>query len=173
MTRDSLQLKGRLTPGQLDGRNACSPSYLAFSKTLRIWYTIHCLPLIGKHLSRDRSIGQGANDPRVKQAEADQIVSAMQAKDVPVTYVLFPDEGHGFARPVNNIAFNAVVEAFLAKFLGGRAEPIGETVAQSSATVPHGAEFAPGLSEALATPDEVRTLIRVDFPTLDLPKRKL
>jgi len=93
-------------------------------------------------------IGQGANDPRVNKAESEQIVDAMKAKGIPVTYVLFPDEGHGFARPANNIAFNAVTENFLGKCLGGRAEPIGETVRKSSATVPHGAEFAPGLVEA-------------------------
>jgi dienelactone hydrolase len=94
-------------------------------------------------------IGQGANDPRVKQAESDQIVAAMQAKNIPVTYVLFPDEGHGFARPENNIAFMAVTENFLSQCIGGRAEPIGGTVAASSAKVPHGAEFAPGLKVAL------------------------
>jgi dipeptidyl aminopeptidase/acylaminoacyl peptidase len=96
-------------------------------------------------------IGQGANDPRVKQAESDQIVAAMQAKNIPVTYVLFPDEGHGFARPENNIAFMAVTENFLSQCIGGRAEPIGSTVAASSAKVPHGAEFAPGLKAALGT----------------------
>jgi dipeptidyl aminopeptidase/acylaminoacyl peptidase len=96
-------------------------------------------------------IGQGANDPRVKQAESDQIVAAMQAKGIPVTYVLFPDEGHGFARPENNIAFMAVTENFLAKCIGGRAEPIGDTVAKSTAKVPHGADYAPGLKAALAT----------------------
>lgn len=95
-------------------------------------------------------IGQGANDPRVKQAESDQIVAAMQVKKIPVTYVLFPDEGHGFARPENNIAFMAVTENFLSGCVGGRAEPIGGTVAASSAKVPHGAEFAPGLKAALA-----------------------
>jgi len=95
-------------------------------------------------------IGQGANDPRVKQAESDQIVAAMQAKNIPVTYVLFPDEGHGFARPENNIAFMAVTENFLSSCLGGRAEPIGGTVAASTAQVPHGAEFAPGLAAALS-----------------------
>jgi dipeptidyl aminopeptidase/acylaminoacyl peptidase len=94
-------------------------------------------------------IGQGANDPRVKQAESDQIVNAMKAKGIPVTYVLFPDEGHGFARPENNLAFNAIAESFLAKCLGGRAEPIGGTVRASTAQVPHGAEFAPGLVDAL------------------------
>jgi dipeptidyl aminopeptidase/acylaminoacyl peptidase len=101
-------------------------------------------------IQRPLLIGQGANDPRVRQAESDQIVAAMQAKNIPVTYVLFPDEGHGFARPENNIAFMAVAENFLARCLGGRAEPIGMTVAQSTAVVPHGAQFAPGLSEALA-----------------------
>jgi dipeptidyl aminopeptidase/acylaminoacyl peptidase len=95
-------------------------------------------------------IGQGKNDPRVNEAESQQIVDAMKAKGIPVTYVLFPDEGHGFARPVNNIAFNAVAENFLAKCLGGRAEPIGDALVASSAVVPHGAEFAPGLQAALA-----------------------
>ncbi|HEY0043308.1 MAG TPA: S9 family peptidase [Allosphingosinicella sp.] len=96
-------------------------------------------------------IGQGANDPRVNVAESEQIVAAMKAKNIPVTYVVFPDEGHGFARPVNNIAFNAVAENFLAKCLGGRAEPIGTALKPSTARVPHGAEYAPGLSEALGT----------------------
>ena len=95
-------------------------------------------------------IGQGANDPRVNVKESEQIVDALKAKNIPVTYVVFPDEGHGFARPQNNIAFNAVAENFLAKCLGGRAEPIGGALKASTAQVPHGAEFAPGLSEALA-----------------------
>ncbi|HRF83688.1 MAG: S9 family peptidase [Xanthomonadaceae bacterium] len=94
-------------------------------------------------------IGQGANDPRVKQAESDQIVEAMQAKNIPVTYVLFPDEGHGFARPENNKAFNAVAENFLAKCLGGRAQPIGADLDGSSTTVPAGAAGVDGLAEAL------------------------
>ncbi|MEO6065656.1 MAG: S9 family peptidase [Lysobacterales bacterium] len=96
-------------------------------------------------------IGQGANDPRVKQAEADQIVDAMQAKNIPVTYVLFPDEGHGFARPENSKAFNAVTEAFLAECLGGRFEPIGADFAGSSIGVPAGAEYVPGLADALTS----------------------
>ncbi|HWH19750.1 MAG TPA: S9 family peptidase, partial [Solirubrobacterales bacterium] len=73
-------------------------------------------------IARPLLIAQGANDPRVKQAESDQIVQAMQARGIPVTYVLFPDEGHGFARPENNLAFTAVAEQFLAAHLGGRAE---------------------------------------------------
>jgi dipeptidyl aminopeptidase/acylaminoacyl peptidase len=100
-------------------------------------------------IARPLLIGQGANDPRVNVRESDQIVSAMQAKNIPVTYVVFPDEGHGFARPVNNIAFQSVAENFLGKCLGGRAEPIGATLQASTAQVKHGAEFAPGLAQAL------------------------
>jgi dipeptidyl aminopeptidase/acylaminoacyl peptidase len=68
-------------------------------------------------------IGQGANDPRVKQAESDQIVAAMRKNNKPVEYLVFPDEGHGFARPENRLKFYAATEQFLAKYLGGRAEP--------------------------------------------------
>jgi dipeptidyl aminopeptidase/acylaminoacyl peptidase len=101
-------------------------------------------------IARPLLIAQGANDPRVKQAESDQIVRAMQAKGIPVTYALYPDEGHGFARPENNLSFAALTEAFLARCLGGRAEPIGGDLAGSSLTVPVGAEEVPGLTAALA-----------------------
>lgn len=94
-------------------------------------------------------IGQGANDPRVKQAEADQIVNAMREKGLPVTYVLYPDEGHGFARPENRMSFNAVAEAFLAGQLGGRYEPVGDDFKGSSIKVPEGAQYVPGLKAAL------------------------
>jgi dipeptidyl aminopeptidase/acylaminoacyl peptidase len=67
-------------------------------------------------------IGHGANDPRVKQTEADQIAFTMKQKNIPVEYVLYPDEGHGFARPDNRIDFNGRVELFLEKYLGGRSE---------------------------------------------------
>jgi dipeptidyl aminopeptidase/acylaminoacyl peptidase len=67
-------------------------------------------------------IGQGANDPRVNKAESDQIVGAMRKNDKPVVYYVFPDEGHGFARPENRLAFFAASEEFLAKYLGGRSE---------------------------------------------------
>ena len=96
-------------------------------------------------------IGQGQNDPRVNVKESAQIVTAMQAKKIPVTYVLYPDEGHGFRRPENNTAFNAVAEQFLAgKCLGGRVEPIGRDFDGSSITVPVGADLLPGLEAALA-----------------------
>jgi dipeptidyl aminopeptidase/acylaminoacyl peptidase len=101
-------------------------------------------------IQRPLLIGQGANDPRVKQAEADQIVKAMKEKGIPVTYVLYPDEGHGFARPPNRLSFNAITEAFLAPILGGRSEPIGKDLDGSSLQVPAGADRVPGLPEALA-----------------------
>ncbi len=69
-------------------------------------------------------IAQGANDPRVKQSESDQIVAAMREKQLPVEYLLFPDEGHGFAQPVNRLKFYQKAEEFLAKYAGGRQEPI-------------------------------------------------
>jgi dipeptidyl aminopeptidase/acylaminoacyl peptidase len=96
-------------------------------------------------------IAQGANDPRVKQAESDQIVGAMKAKNIPVVYALFPDEGHGFARPENNVAFMAIAEAFFAQHLKGRAEPIGDAFQGSSVTVPHGKELVPGVADAIAS----------------------
>lgn len=100
-------------------------------------------------ITRPLLIGQGANDPRVNVRESDRIVDAMKAKNIPVTYVVFPDEGHGFARAVNNIAFQAVAENFLGQCLGGRAEPIGGALQESTAQVRHGAQFAAGLKDAL------------------------
>ncbi len=99
-------------------------------------------------IRRPLLIGQGENDPRVKQAEADQIVEAMKEKDIPVTYVLYPDEGHGFARPENNLSFFAVAEAFLATSLQGRFEPVGDDFAGSSIQILEGAEQVPGLPES-------------------------
>jgi dipeptidyl aminopeptidase/acylaminoacyl peptidase len=67
-------------------------------------------------------IAQGANDPRVKQAESEQIVEAMKSKGIQYEYMLFPDEGHGFAKPENRLKFYAAAEKFLAQHLGGRYE---------------------------------------------------
>jgi dipeptidyl aminopeptidase/acylaminoacyl peptidase len=100
-------------------------------------------------ICRPLLIGQGANDPRVKQAESDQIVAAMQAKNIPVTYVLYPDEGHGFARPESSRSFHAIAEVFLAKCLGGRCEPIDDDFEGADLTVPVGVEEVPGLADAL------------------------
>ncbi|MBI1403461.1 MAG: prolyl oligopeptidase family serine peptidase [Porphyrobacter sp.] len=96
-------------------------------------------------------IAQGANDPRVKQAESDQIVGAMKQAGIPVTYVLYPDEGHGFARPENNIAFFAIAENFLAECIGGRAEPLGDALKPSSTEIVEGAEHVQGLTAAVGS----------------------
>jgi len=80
-------------------------------------------PLFKAHqIKKPLLIAQGANDPRVKQAESDQIVQAMRQKQLPVEYLLFTDEGHGFARPENRMKFMAAAESFLNKYLGGRSE---------------------------------------------------
>ena len=88
-------------------------------------------------IKRPLLIGQGANDPRVTQKESEQIVAAMEAKGLPVTYVVYTDEGHGFARPENRIDFFARSEAFLGACLGGRVEPLpaGDKVPGSTAVV--------------------------------------
>ncbi len=95
-------------------------------------------------------IAQGANDPRVNRNESEQIVRALAERGVPVTYALFPDEGHGFVRPGNGLAFYAITEAFLAEHLGGRYEPIGPALDGSSITVPVGADQVPGFARAMA-----------------------
>ena len=117
----------------------------------------------GRNLLRERSpltyvdriqkpilIAQGANDPRINKNESGQIVQAMQDRKIPVTYALYPDEGHGFVQPGNGISL-ALTEAFLSMHLGGRYEPIGSALNGSSITVPVGADQVPGLAEALLT----------------------
>jgi dipeptidyl aminopeptidase/acylaminoacyl peptidase len=100
-------------------------------------------------IQRPLLIAQGANDPRVKQAESDQIVQAMKQKGIPVTYVLYADEGHGFNRPENRTSFYAVAETFLAQCLGGPYEPVGSDFKGSSIIVPAGSDQVYGISEAL------------------------
>jgi dipeptidyl aminopeptidase/acylaminoacyl peptidase len=117
----------------------------------------------GRALLRDRSplhragnirrpllIAQGANDPRVKRSESDRMVAAMKANGVPVMYLLFSDEGHGFVRPENQLAFVAVAENFLAECLGGEAAPI--TPEELQATSMQVLEGAPSYLVATASP---------------------
>ena len=80
-------------------------------------------------------IGHGANDPRVNQKESEQVVEAIEKNKGKVTYVLYSDEGHGFARPENLIDFNARTEAFLSECLGGRAEPLAADIYPGSTAV--------------------------------------
>jgi len=100
-------------------------------------------------ITRPLLIGQGGNDPRVVKAESDQIVAAMKAKRLPVTYINYPDEGHGFVRPENRLSFFGITEGFLSKCLGGKAQPIGGDFAGSSLQVLEGAGYVPGLAEAV------------------------
>jgi dipeptidyl aminopeptidase/acylaminoacyl peptidase len=101
-------------------------------------------------IKRPLLVGQGANDPRVVKAESDGIVAALENRGVPVTYVVYPDEGHGFARPANNLSFNAIAEQFLARCLGGRAEPITQADLEgASLHVEVGAEQIAGLEPAI------------------------
>jgi len=90
-------------------------------------------------------IAQGMRDVRVVAAESEQMVKALQGRRIPVTYLTFPDEGHGFVRPENRLAFTAVAEAFLAKHLGGQYQPLGNDFAGSSIRIETGGELVPGL----------------------------
>jgi len=102
-------------------------------------------------------IAQGANDPRVKKAESDQIVVALRDRGFPVEYLVAPDEGHGFARPVNNMALFAAAERFLAKFLHGRF--------QESATP----EVAERLKEITVDPRTVVLTPKADLGNVTAP----
>lgn len=101
-------------------------------------------------IQRPLLIAQGANDPRVTKKESDQMVAGMVAKQLPVTYVVYADEGHGFARPENRISFYAISEQFLQKCLGGRVEPLAGALKGANMSVPQGASELPELSKALA-----------------------
>lgn len=110
---------------------------------------------------------QGANDPRVNKREADQIVVALRERNYPIEYLVAPDEGHGFARPVNNMAMVAAAEKFFAKYLGGRFQETGtpETMAR--------------LKEITVDPKTVKIAEKMDWskttapkPTMDLKPEK-
>jgi dipeptidyl aminopeptidase/acylaminoacyl peptidase len=90
-------------------------------------------------------VGQGQNDPRVTKIESDQIVDAMSEKELPVTYVNFPDEGHGFARPENRLAFFAVMEGFVEGCLGGSSEPVTDELDKSTAEILYGKGYVKNL----------------------------
>ncbi len=94
-------------------------------------------------------IGQGGNDPRVTKLESDQLTEAMEANGQQVTYVNYPDEGHGFARPQNRDSFYGISEAFLSGCLGGRYQEFGNAFEGSSTEVLAGTEYVPGLAEAM------------------------
>jgi dipeptidyl aminopeptidase/acylaminoacyl peptidase len=99
-----------------------------------------------EHATRPILIAQGLKDVRVVAGESQQMVDALKSRNAPVTYITFRDEGHGFVRPVNRLAFFAVAEAFLAKHLGGRCQPFDGDLSGSTMKVEVGAELVPGLT---------------------------
>src|SRR3954452_19785806 len=101
---------------------------------------------------------QGANDPRVKKAEADQIGIALRDRGFPVEYLLAPDEGHGFQRPVNNMAMFMAAEKFLAKYLDGRYQEGGKP------------EVVKRLAEITVDPQTVTLPKKVDASAAAVPK---
>jgi dipeptidyl aminopeptidase/acylaminoacyl peptidase len=103
-------------------------------------------------------IAQGANDPRVNHAESEQIVIALRDRGFPVEYLLIPDEGHGFARPLNNMASVMATEKFFAKYLGGRAQEGGTP------------EVVARLKEVTVDPKTVVLAKRVDAGSVTAPK---
>lgn len=103
-------------------------------------------------------IAQGANDPRVNHAESEQILIALRDRGFPVEYLLIPDEGHGFARPVNNMAATMAAEKFLAKYLGGRAEEGGTPAVVAR------------LKEVTVDPKTVVLAKKVDANSVGVPK---
>ena len=90
-------------------------------------------------------IVQGMNDVRVKPQESEQIVEALRQRGIPVTYATFSDEGHGFVREENRLAFSAVMEAFLAQHLGGEMEQVGDAFSGSTIRFAAGQALIPGL----------------------------
>jgi dipeptidyl aminopeptidase/acylaminoacyl peptidase len=103
-------------------------------------------------------IAQGANDPRVNHAESEQIVIALRDRGFPVEYLLIPDEGHGFARPVNNMASVMATEKFFAKYLGGRAQEGGTP------------EVVARLKEVTVDPKTVVLAKKIDAGAVTSPK---
>jgi len=120
---------------------------------------------IGRQLLQERSplffasaiqapllVGQGGRDPRVPRAESDQIVAALTARRSPVTYLLFPNEGHGLTRPQNRLAWHAATEGFLGQCLGGAVEAIGDDFQGAEVYGLRGAALVPGLQAAAPRP---------------------
>src|SRR5205807_6676651 len=101
---------------------------------------------------------QGANDPRVNRAESEQIVIALRDRGFPVEYILAPDEGHGFARPINNLATFAAAEKFLSGHLKGRYQEY------------LGPEVAARLKVLTVDPKTVTLTKKVDPASVGVPK---
>jgi dipeptidyl aminopeptidase/acylaminoacyl peptidase len=109
-------------------------------------------PLIrASQVIRPLLIAQGLNDPRVHPSQSIAMAQALQAQDKPVTLLLYPDEGHVFEKTATEVSFHAIAEHFLARCLGGTAQPYGRALAGSGVQVPIGADRVPGLAQVLET----------------------
>ncbi len=155
-------------PSELEGLLQTIPPYWTAARPMFVKAIGDPNTAEGKALLRERSplyfagnikkplmIAQGENDPRVKKAQSDQIVETLKSKGIPVTYLLYMQEGHGFVEPENKISYAAVAESFLGKCLGGRIEPITPgDFKGTSLQIPVGAELIDGYSAAKgADPD--------------------
>ena len=98
-----------------------------------------------ENIKKPMLIFHGANDVRCKVAESDTIVAAMQARNIPVSYVVYPDEGHGFHKPANRLSYIVMAEAFFARHLGGDFEPVGDDLEGSSHEIRAGADLLANL----------------------------
>ena len=94
-----------------------------------------------ENIKKPMLIFHGANDVRCKVAESDTIVAAMRARNIPVSYVVYPDEGHGFQKPANRLSYIVMAEAFFARHLGGDFEPLGDDLEGSSHDIRAGADL--------------------------------
>jgi dipeptidyl aminopeptidase/acylaminoacyl peptidase len=101
-------------------------------------------------IDRPLLIAQGANDPVTSEVDTREFVRTVKDKGVPVTFMRYPDESESLSRPANMLAFHAVAEAFLGKCLGGRIEPFGSDLKNSSLEIVEGASYVPGLVDAMA-----------------------
>lgn len=111
----------------------------------RAWLMSRSPIMQAQNIGRPLLIVQGMNDVRVKPQESEQVVEALRQRGIPVTYATFSDEGHGFVREENRLAFVAVMEAFLARHLGGGGEPVGDAFTGSRIQFQTGQELIPGL----------------------------
>ena len=102
-------------------------------------------------ITRPLLLVEGAKDPEMNQDDTQTIVRTLQKNNVPVTYVIYPDEGASLARPANQLSFYAITESFLGKCLDGSVEPIGDALKGSSIQVVDGADRVPGLVRALTS----------------------
>jgi dipeptidyl aminopeptidase/acylaminoacyl peptidase len=165
MTRDAdtyacgVDLVG---PSDLERLLATIPPYWAASRPLLLKALGSPDTEEGRALLKERSpiyqagrikkpmlVAQGLNDPRVKKEQSDLIADTLKSKNIPVTYLLYKDEGHGFARPESNISFVAITESFLGKCLGGRVAPVtASDLKGASLEIPAGADAIEGYNAA-------------------------